>query len=473
MNQKVIYWFRQDLRLSDNPALTQACQMGQIIPIYILDHRHAGDGKQGGAACVWLHHALTSLQQDLDQKLLCYQADPIDILQTLCQQHQVKHVYWNRCYEPWRMERDRDIKSTLQATGIQVHSDNGSVLWEPWTIQKTDGTPFKVFTPFYRKGCLQADPPRQPLSKPNSMVLADIDKPKNMIDSLNLLPNKLKWRQTLATHWNMSEKGAHDQLQTFLSIGIKHYKEGRNFPAKPYTSQLSPYLRFGQISPNQVWYAALQLGNNADIDHFLSELGWREFSYHLLYHNHQLPTQNLQPKFDRFPWQEDATKLAAWQTGNTGYPMVDAGMRQLWQTGYMHNRVRMIVGSFLVKNLLLHWHHGERWFWDCLVDADMASNSASWQWIAGCGADAAPYFRVFNPITQGQKFDPEGQYVKRFIPDLKHLPAEFIHCPWQAPSLVLKAAGIQLGHHYPEPIVDVKASRQAALDAFAALKQEQ
>ncbi|MDB2592975.1 DNA photolyase family protein [Gammaproteobacteria bacterium] len=473
MNQKVIYWFRQDLRLSDNPALTQACLMGQIIPIYILDHMHAGDGKLGSAARVWLHHALTSLHQDLEQKLLCYQADPIDILQTLCQQHQVKHVYWNRCYEPWRMERDRDIKSTLKAAGIQVHSDNGSVLWEPWTIQKTDGTPFKVFTPFYRKGCLQADPPRHPLSKPNSMVLADIDRPKNTIDALNLLPKKFKWGKTLATHWNMSEKGAHNQLQTFLSIGIKHYKEGRNFPAKPYTSQLSPYLRFGQISPNQVWYAALQLGNNADIDHFLSELGWREFSYHLLYHNHQLPTQNLQPKFDRFPWQEDAAKLAAWQTGNTGYPMVDAGMRQLWQTGYMHNRVRMIVGSFLVKNLLLHWHHGERWFWDCLVDADMASNSASWQWIAGCGADAAPYFRVFNPITQGQKFDPEGQYVKRFIPELKHLPAEFIHCPWQAPSLVLKAAGIQLGHHYPEPIVDVKASRQAALDAFAALKQDQ
>lgn len=268
----------------------------------------------------------------------------------------------------------------------------------------------------------------------------------------------------------MSEKGARKRLDTFLEEGICDYKEGRNFPAKRHTSQLSPYLHFGLISPNEIWYSTKECMDDTNSDHFLSELGWREFSYSLLYHFPQLPKKNLQQKFDRFPWKKSKRMLRAWQKGQTGYPIVDAGMRELWQTGYMHNRVRMIVGSFLVKNLLLHWRDGERWFWDCLVDADLASNSASWQWVAGCGADAAPYFRIFNPITQGEKFDPEGEYTLKYIPELKNMPKKFLYKPWEAPELVLQEAGVTLGKDYPKPIVDCKQSRETALEAFSSLK---
>ena len=272
-------------------------------------------------------------------------------------------------------------------------------------------------------------------------------------------------------HWHIGEDHAQDRLQEFVDHGLKDYKEGRNFPAQQNVSRLSPHLHFGEISPNQAWYAAKQKGKGQNMDHFLSELGWREFSYSLLYHFPKLPRKNLQAKFDKFPWRNDKRLLRRWQQGQTGYPIVDAGMRELWQTGYMHNRVRMIVGSFLVKNLLLHWHHGERWFWDCLVDADLANNSASWQWIAGCGADAAPYFRIFNPVTQGQKFDAAGEYTRHFVPELKDLPDKFLFNPWQAPPGVLNEAGVTLGKTYPEPVVDLKLSRERALQAFASLKK--
>ena len=275
----------------------------------------------------------------------------------------------------------------------------------------------------------------------------------------------------MASHWQIGEAAAVTRLYDFVDGGLNGYKDGRNFPARPHTSRLSPHLHWGEISPNMAWYAAIekrdQAGFDNDIDVFLSELGWREFSHSLLYHFPHLPRQNLQSKFDSFPWQSDDNNLRAWQQGKTGYPIVDAGMRELWETGYMHNRVRMIVGSFLVKNLLLHWHHGEAWFWDCLVDADLANNSAGWQWIAGCGADAAPYFRVFNPITQGTKFDADGSYTRRFVPELAALPNKYLFSPWDAPALELQAAGITLGNEYPKPVVDVKQSREAALAAFA------
>lgn len=465
-----IHWFRQDLRLSDNPSLILAAQHKNVLPIYILDDDYAGEYAMGGASRWWLHHSLAAINATLDGTLSFYQGNPIDIFHDITTRFNVEAVYWNRCYEPWRIERDAAIKEQLTAKGITVKSSNGSLLWEPWTISKNDGTPYKVFTPFYRKGCLQAASPREPLLPPSHAHYIQDSAGSLSLDQLTLLPT-IRWDKMLAPHWQIGEAAAHTRLQQFIDEGLSHYKGGRDFPAKPYVSRLSPYLHFGEISPNQLWYTLRSIGDDDHIDHFCSELGWREFSYSQLYYHPDLPTQNLQAKFDRFPWQQDTDLLTAWQKGKTGVPMVDAGMRELWQTGYMHNRVRMIVGSFLVKNLRLHWHCGERWFWDTLVDADLANNSASWQWIAGCGADAAPYFRIFNPVTQGAKYDPDGDYVRQFIPEIATLPNKYLFNPWEAPEQILKNAGIELGITYPKPIIDLKQSRAAALAAFQSLKQ--
>ena len=469
-----IFWFRQDLRLTDNPGLLAAAESGDVTLVYILEDDDAGTDKMGAASRVFLHHALSNLNQAVSGHLL-FMKGPADIcLQQLVAATGATSIHWNRCYEPWRMKRDSQIKTALQNSGIEAHSHQASLLWEPMQIHKADGTPYKVFTPYYRRGCLAAEPPRQPLPRcqpvwaPRPAAISGLS--LLSLSELELLPAQ-NWHDGMMQHWQASEAGAAEALQQFCEGGISHYAEGRNFPAQPYVSRLSPHLHFGTLSPQQAWYgaAASRDPHDRDLDIFHSELGWREFSYQLLYHNHQLKDQNLNQKFNSFPWLDNPQFLSAWQRGMTGYPIVDAGMRELYQTGYMHNRVRMIVGSFLVKNLLLHWHHGEAWFWDCLVDADHASNSASWQWIAGCGADAAPYFRVFNPITQGEKFDKEGHYTRRFVPELKDLPNKYLFAPWSAPEAILTQAGIRLGETYPRPIVDVKASRQAALDAFATL----
>ncbi len=470
-DRSAIHWFRQDLRLSDNPALAAASKHHHVFPVYILDDRNAGEYAMGAASCWWLYHSLKSLQDSLDGALSIYCGDPANILLDLGQRHDIRAVYWNRCYEPWRTGRDREIKRHLETGNISVESYNGSLLWEPWTIRKEDGNPYRVFTPFYRKGCLRAGAPREPLPPPGDKRWRH-DKEKSLaIEQLELLP-RLRWYKKLEQHWTVGEKGARTRFDWFIDEGLCSYKEGRNLPAKPYVSRLSPHLRFGEISPNLLWHTMRSMADSKHADHFLSELGWREFSYNLLYYNPDLPGKNLQPKFDRFPWTNNAAALQAWQTGQTGVPMVDAGMRELWQTGYMHNRSRMIVGSFLVKNLGLHWRNGARWFWDTLVDADLANNSASWQWIAGCGADAAPYFRIFNPVMQGQKFDMEGDYVRRFVPEIASLPNKYIFCPWQAPESVLAEAGISLGITYPEPVVALNASRNAALRAFRSLKNK-
>jgi deoxyribodipyrimidine photo-lyase len=473
MNENIaIHWFRQDLRLSDNPAFTLAAKHRNILPIYILDEENAGEYTMGGASRCWLYHSLVSLNNSLDDNLSVYQGNPLDIINDISTRFDINTVYWNRCYEPWRMNRDATIKEHLKKIGINVESTNGSLLWEPWDINKDDGTPYKVFTPFYRKGCLQAEQPREPLPTPRNLkYLHDKDVSLNR-DQLNLLPD-IRWDKKFETHWDIGEKGAHTRFQKFINEGLSQYKDGRNIPAKNFVSRLSPYLHFGEISPNHLWSTLKNIGDDKHIDHFCSELGWREFSYSQLYYNPDLPKKNLQPKFNAFPWAKNSALLSAWENGQTGVPMVDAGMRQLWQTGYMHNRVRMIVGSFLVKNLRLHWHHGERWFWDTLVDADLANNSASWQWIAGCGADAAPYFRIFNPVTQGQKFDPDGSYVRRFIPEISLLPDKYLFSPWQTPDHILKESGIKLGTTYPNAIVDLKKSRDVALSAFQSLKKRE
>ncbi len=464
-----IHWFRQDLRLSDNPALYKAARHGKVLPLFILDDGNAGEYTMGGASRWWLHHSLASLNNSLGGNLSFYHGNPIDVLCDIVTRFDINAIYWNRCYEPWRIDRDKKIKDHLKKS-LNVESCNGSLLWEPWTIKKDDGTNYKVFSPFYQKGCLQAEQPRKFIPSPSNVkYLRDNDGSVNL-NQLKLLPI-LCWNKKLEPNWSIGEKGAHTRFQQFIKEGLSQYKDGRNSPAKPYVSRLSPYLHFGEISPNQLWYTVQSIGDDKHIDHFCSELGWREFSYSQLYHNPDLPTKNLQPKFNSFPWAKDSDLLRAWEKGQTGIPMVDAGMRQLWQTGYMHNRIRMIVGSFLVKNLRLHWHHGERWFWDTLVDADLANNSASWQWIAGCGADAAPYFRIFNPVTQGKKSDPNGSYVRRFIPEIASLPDKYLFSPWETPNHILKESGIELGNTYPNPIVDLKQSRDAALAAFQSLKQ--
>ena len=471
MTQNIsIHWFRQDLRLSDNPAFSLAVKHKHILPIYILDDDNAGDYALGAASRLWLHHSLIALNRSLSGALSCYHGCPITILTELVARFNPKAIYWNRCYEPWQIKRDAKIKAYFKSKGIEVVSQNGSLLWEPWQIQKKDGNPYKVFTPFYQKGCLQAPLPRKPLQTPQKQSYCHDKNHALHVNELKLLVN-LKWEQQLLSNWEIGESFAQKRLTHFLNEGLGYYKIGRDFPNKTYVSRLSPYLHFGEISPNQLWYDARALANDDNVDHFCSELGWREFSYNQLYYNPELPKENLQSKFDNFPWVKDEALLKAWQQGQTGIPMVDAGMRELWQTGYMHNRVRMIVGSFLVKNLRHHWHHGERWFWDTLVDADLANNSASWQWIAGCGADAAPYFRIFNPVTQSQKFDPEGFYIRRFLPEIALLPNRYLFSPWEAPKVILQEAGVVLGKTYPHPVVDLKKSRAMALSCFQSLSK--
>ena len=461
-----LLWFRQDLRLADNPALTAAISAGEVLPVYIHDADQPW--APGGAARWWLHHSLKALNEQLKklggQGLTLLQGDATKLIPQLVKQHDINQIFWNRCYEPHAIARDTALKTTLQSKGVEVHSFNASLLHEPWTAKTQTGNPFKVFTPFWKS--IKDKPLPNPLPVPAKATF--IKGQGVALETLRLLPT-LPWDAQFYHHWTPGEEGARKRWRDFLADGINRYAEGRDRTDQPNTSRLSPHLHFGEISPRQLWFEAQQ-AEGKNIDKFRSELAWREFSYHLLYHFPTLPTDNFQPRFNAFPWERNSQALKAWQQGQTGYPIVDAGLRELWQTGYMHNRVRMIVGSFLVKHLRLHWHEGENWFWDCLVDADLANNAASWQWIAGCGADAAPYFRVFNPMLQGVKFDPEGAYVKRWVPELAAMPAAHIHAPWEAPKEVLLGAGVVLGKNYPKPIVDHATARKEALAAFAKIK---
>ena len=469
---KTIMWFRQDLRLADNPALIEAVNSGEIIPIYILDDHNSSSQKMGAASRLWLHYSLESLDKSLNGNLKFFKGPADKIIPELMLQTNADKIVWNRCYEPWRMTRDISIKQYIKELGVEVKSFAGSLLWEPHQIHKSDGTHYRVFTPFYRRGCLAATPPRKPLTAPTDIKYSpQIINSKNCtLSELELLPMH-KWSHTILNEWRIGERGAAQSLTEFLENGISSYKIGRNIPSQKSVSRLSPRLHFGELSPNQVWYASQDViePGDSNLDSFLSELGWREFAHHLNVHHQTLANENLNPKFNSFAWKMTPDSLKAWQTGRTGYPIVDAGMRELYQTGYMHNRLRMIVGSFLVKNLLQHWHHGRDWFHECLVDADLCVNSASWQWIAGCGADAAPYFRIFNPITQGEKFDADGAYTRKWVPELAKLPKKYLFCPWQAPSEILKESGVHLGNSYPMPIVDLKTSREMALEAFSKL----
>jgi deoxyribodipyrimidine photo-lyase len=473
MSAPVIVWFRQDLRLSDNPALHAAAATGApVFPVFVLDDDAAGDWKPGSASRWWLRKSLASLDQSLGGTLRLLYGEAGRIIPQLASDTGATAVYWNRCVEPWRVERDADIKSVLLSSDIEVRTFNGNYVYDPAEIRKQDGTPYRVFTPFYRKGCLENGPdPRAPLPAPTDLRLdKDVNKAHRQSDSAL---TAYSWFDGGPREWEPGEAGAQRTLERFIELGLEEYAEGRDRPDRENVSYLSPHLHFGELSPQRARAAVLEQRGRApddSIDKFLSELGWRDFSAHLLLQAPDLPERNLQKKFDRFPWLADEEVCKAWETGHTGYPIVDAGMRELWRTGYMHNRVRMIAASFLVKNLLQDWRRGERWFWNSLLDADLANNAASWQWVAGCGADAAPYFRIFNPVTQGKKFDPAGDYVRHHVPEIAKLPDKFVHCPWEAPAEVLQEAAVELGKTYPAPIVDLAESRQRALDAYATLR---
>ncbi len=462
-----IYWFRQDLRLTDNPALLAASKQNNLIIVYILDDENSSSNQIGAASRIWLHHSLKELNQKLENRLACYSGDPIQIFAALRDKYPITDVYWNRCYEPWQIQRDSRLTDLLQQQGISVHDFNGSLLWEPWEILKKDGTPYKVFTPYYQRGCHTAPPPRIPLQRVKLPKLVGI--PNQTVDKLYLLPEK-KWARHIADNIKPGELAAQHCLKKFIQERLIHYKAQRDHPAQEHTSTLAPHLHFGELSPHTVWNEISTLRPTPNTEAFLRQLGWREFSYYLLYHFPELPSKNFQPKFDRFTWTNNPNFFQAWKTGTTGYPLVDAGMRELWQTGNMHNRVRMVVASFLIKNLLIDWRKGQAWFWDCLFDADLANNSAGWQWVAGSGADAAPYFRIFNPTTQAKKFDADGIYIRQYVPELQKLPLKYLFSPWEAPEHILQEAGITLGMTYPHPIVDLASSRKKALENYSLIR---
>lgn len=469
----VIVWFRQDLRLSDNPALMAAVSTGKpVIPLFIMDEETKGVRPLGGATKWWLHHALEDLDgglADLGLKLTLRRGAAAEIIDDFVTAAGAAAVYWNRCYEPGVVERDSLIKTALKQKDVTVESFNGSLLYEPWDIRTKQGRPYGVFTPFYKMMLSYGAPP-PPVASPGAASQWTGGLSGDSLESWGLLPTKPDWADGLRESWQPTEGRAMELLDTFLAGPVNTYMAERDYPGLSATSRLSPYLHFGQISPRQIWARTAAREPSSGTETFLKELVWREFGYHLLYHRPEMPSAPLQQKFERFPWAQNDEYLKAWQKGQTGYPIVDAGMRELWQTGTMHNRVRMIVASFLVKHLLIDWCEGERWFWGTLVDADLASNTANWQWVAGCGADAAPYFRIFNPITQGEKFDAAGTYVRRWIPEIAELPDDVIHTPWMAGPDTLASKNIILGNTYPFPIVDHKEARARALAALETLK---
>ncbi|MBL9216233.1 MAG: deoxyribodipyrimidine photo-lyase [Opitutaceae bacterium] len=474
-----IVWFRHDLRLRDNPALSAALSRGgPVVPVYVLDQAGEGEGAPGGASRWWLHHSLERLDESLREhgsRLVLAQGEGGPALRALLAAVGADAVYWNRRYEPAAIARDRALKAELAAAGIEARSFNASLLFEPHTVRNKAGGPFQVFTPYWRHcqtlaveepGRLPAGPYPAPRRWPQGPALAD----------LGLRP-RIRWDAGLGEAWSPGEAAALRRLKQFTARSIEAYAERRNLPECDGTSALSPHLHFGEVGPRQVWAAVKALSRETGVfpssrggQVFLSEIGWREFAYHLLFHFPTTPAEPLRREFAAFPWRRDPAQLRAWQRGLTGYPIVDAGMRQLWRTGWMHNRVRMIVASFLVKHLRISWREGAAWFWDTLVDADLAANTLGWQWSAGCGADAAPYFRIFNPVLQGMKFDPEGAYVRRWVPELARVPAEWVHRPWEAGPLDLAAAGVRLGGNYPPPVVQHGEARAAALAALQTIR---
>jgi deoxyribodipyrimidine photo-lyase len=453
-----IVWLRDDLRVSDNPALSAGAEASEnLVVVYILDQVSPGIRPLGGATKWWLHHSLDALAdkvQRLGGRLILRHGPAGDVMRELIAETHATEIFWNRRYGGAERELDASLKSFAKASGLTAKSFQASLLFEPWTVRTGSDTPYTVFTPFW-KSCINAhDIPRMPLDAPRSLPPTP-DIASDDLSSWNLLPTHPDWSAGLAHRWTIGENAAHERLEDFIAERLTSYATGRDEPGRLVTSELSPHLRFGEISPFQIWHrveAAKAHGSTDMLKNatkFMAEIGWREFSYHLLYHWPDLATVNFDARFDSFPWAAaEPETIAAWHQGRTGIPLVDAGMRELWQTGIMHNRVRMVTASFLIKNLLIDWRVGEQWFWDTLVDADAASNAASWQWVTGSGADAAPYFRVFNPVLQADKFDPKREYLHRYLGEYEH------------PSL----------SDYPAPMINLLESRNRALAAFAELQ---
>jgi deoxyribodipyrimidine photo-lyase len=440
-----IVWFRQDLRLADNPALDAAAKGGgPVIPVYIWSPEDEGDWPPGAASRWWLHQSLSALEASLRKRgsrLVLAKGRSSAVLAKLARQSGADAVYCNRRYEPAAIACASDVESSLKKRGVEFASFNSALLTEPTELLNLSGKPYRVYTPYLRR-VLRDVKPSAPLRAPTRLKAPGRWPRSEDLRAFRLMP-KVDWYAGLVERWRPGEEGAHATLKRFLRAGLADYRHARELPAKRGTSGLSPHLHFGEIGPRQIWHA---LGASGRASTFLSELIWREFAYHLLYHFPETPKAPLRPEFARFPWKKKIRHLTAWQKGRTGLPMVDAGMRELWATGVMHNRVRMIVASFLAKNLLQPWQDGAKWFWDTLVDADLANNTMNWQWVAGSGADAAPYFRIFNPVTQGKRYDPDGAYVRRWVPEVADTS-------------------------YPAPIVDLAASREAALDAYAKMRR--
>ncbi|MGB5835373.1 MAG: deoxyribodipyrimidine photo-lyase [Thiohalocapsa sp.] len=477
MSETALVWFRRDLRLIDNPALHQAvASCDQVIPVYVHAPDEEAPWQPGGASRWWLHHSLTALKDQLaalGSGLVIVEGDSLDNLRRLARVTGASRCLWNRLYDPALVARDSAIKQSLRTDGIRCDSFNAAMMLEPWQVKTGSGEPYRVFTPYWRRCVPQLENIDQPLPAPSALPPMPGGIDSRPIDALGLLPD-IPWDQGLRETWSPGETGATARLSRFLADPITRYGQGRDVPGEPGTSALSPHLHWGEIGPRQIVAAIRErgLGDNEDANHYMRELGWRDFSHQMLYHFPHTPLEPLNPKFAGFPWRDDpdGALLRAWQQGRTGIPIADAGMRELWRTGWMHNRVRMIVSSLLTKNLRLPWQQGARWFWDTLADADLASNTQGWQWSAGSGADAAPYFRIFNPVLQGERFDPRGTYVRRWCPELDGLPDKHIHQPWALKPALLDQVGIRLGRDYPAPIVDLKRSRAEALAAYDQIK---
>ena len=473
-NRPAIVWFRNDLRVADNQALVAASRHRSLVPVYIRETASPAR-PLGGARAWWLHHSLLRLSESLERlgvPLMLLSGDPAELVPSLVEATGASAVHWNRRYDPAFLDADSALKAGLQAEEIVAESFPGQLLHEPTRLRTGSGTHYKVYSPFWR--ALEPDAEnRPPLDAPRSLEASPESSSlqSEALDGWRLLPSAPDWSGGLAESWTPGEAGAHAQLADFVENRMHGYSDRRDIPGVDATSGLSPHLANGEITPAQILEALKPAeAAPADTTKFRKEVGWREFSWHLLANEPALAKKNHNPKFDVFPWLDNEKALSAWRKGLTGYPIVDAGMRQLWQTGWMHNRVRMVVASFLTKHLMIDWRKGEDWFWDTLVDADPASNAASWQWVAGSGADAAPYFRIFNPVLQGEKFDPEGDYVRAFVPELAEMPSRYIHKPWTASEQVLRTAGVRLGDTYPHPVVDHQLARDRALAAYQQIK---
>jgi deoxyribodipyrimidine photo-lyase len=459
--QPVIVWFRRDLRLADNPALAEACRSGApVLPVFIWAPEEERPWEPGAASRWWLHHSLVALAaslQTLGLTLTIRRGSSGGTLAAMARETGAAAVHWNRLYEPAIAARDRCIESAQQKEGVRVRTFPAHLMHEPWAILNRQDRPYQVFTPFY-KACLFEGDPSTPEKVPGRPPGGGARVMSAAIGDLALLP-RIDWAGGLREAWRPGERGARMRLKHFEEAALA-YAQSRDLPGIEGTSRLSPHLHFGEISPRQVWHSLRKLGRG--VEPYLRQLVWREFAHHLLHHFPHTPEAPLRPEFARFPWKRDRSALRAWQRGGTGFPIVDAGMRELWRTGWMHNRVRMVAASFLVKDLLIRWQEGARWFWDTLVDADLANNTLGWQWTAGCGADAAPYFRIFNPALQSAKFDPDGAYLRRWVPELMALGNKAIHAP--------HSAGVQTSAVYPLPIVDHGDARDRALEAYSALR---